>query len=114
LPITKAYIEQNVVNLALRRVSVRGIVAFISIAFDYPIPIGTVQNIVIKNAKKARTINEKYDLSKVNKAAYDEIFQGNKPILTIVDIETYFLALLSLEDSRDADTWGLRLLECKD
>src|SRR6516165_7766097 len=44
----------------------------------------------------------------------DEIFQNRRPVLVGADIASTYCFLLSDEDHRDADTWGVRLLELKD
>ena len=44
----------------------------------------------------------------------DEIFQAGDPVLVGVDAKSTFCFLLSLEQHRDADTWGVRLLELVD
>src|SRR5208337_902224 len=44
----------------------------------------------------------------------DEIFQARDPVLVGVDAASTFCFLLSPEEHRDADTWGIRLLELVD
>lgn len=41
----------------------------------------------------------------------DEIFQGQQPCLTVVDGRSFLVLNLSAEQSRDATTWGVTLLE---
>ena len=60
---------------------------------------------------RARAINGSYDLASVRVGAHDEIFQAGRPVLVGVDTASTFCYLLSQEDHRDADTWGVRLLE---
>jgi hypothetical protein len=60
---------------------------------------------------RARAINDSYDLAAVGVRAHDEIFQAGHPVLVGVDTASTFGYLLSREDHRDADTWGVRLLE---
>ena len=43
--------------------------------------------------------------------AHDEIFQAGAPVLVGVDVASTYCYLLSQEEHRDADTWGVRLLE---
>ena len=42
------------------------------------------------------------------------LFQASDPVLVGVDAASTFCFLLSLEEHRDADTWGIRLLELAD
>ena len=64
--------------------------------------------------EQARSCNEQQDLSGIRIGAHDEIFQGGRPVLAGVDTDSTYCYLLSLEDHRDADTWGVRLLEAQD
>ena len=43
--------------------------------------------------------------------AHDEFFQAGQPVLIGVDVDSTSWYLLSLEDQRDAVTWGVRLLD---
>ena len=54
------------------------------------------------------------DLSRILIGLLDEIFQAGDPVLVGVDAKSTFCFLLSLEQHRDADTWGVRLLELVD
>jgi hypothetical protein len=46
--------------------------------------------------------------------AHDEIFQAGHPVLVGADVASTYCYLLSQEEHRDADTWGVRLLELAD
>src|SRR4029453_8257269 len=54
------------------------------------------------------------DLAGVRIGAHDEIFQAGHPVLVGVDTASTYCYPLTLEDHRDADTWGVRLLELVD
>ena len=82
--------------------------------FDYPISLGTVHNIVHGPVPHARRINQQHDLSTIRIGLLDEIFQANDPVLVGVDAQSTFCFLLSQEEHRDGDTWGIRLLELVD
>jgi hypothetical protein len=115
LPVTKTWLEQLVLGLVLIcHSSYRGVVELLSDVFDYRISPGTVHNIVHSTVAQAQRINDRYDLSGVRFGAHDEIFQGRQPVLVGVDTDSTFCYLLSLEEHRDAETWGLRLLELMD
>ena len=55
--------------------------------------------------------NQGQDLAGVRIGAHDEIFQAGHPVLVGVDTASTYCYLLSLEDHRDGETWGVRLLE---
>ena len=52
-----------------------------------------------------------YELSGIRESAADEIFHRHQPILTTIDIPSRFCALLAKETHRDADSWGVHLLD---
>src|SRR5256885_941369 len=62
----------------------------------------------------ARQATARQDLAGVRLGAHDEIFQAGRPVLVGADVASTYCYLLSLEEHRDADTWGVRLLELTD
>jgi hypothetical protein len=115
LPVTKARIRQIVLGLVLICHSpLRGVVEFLRDFFDYSLSVGTVHNILQQAVAVARQHNTAQDLSSIRISAHDEIFQNNQPVLVGADVDSTYCFLLSLEEHRDAETWGVRLLEAKD
>jgi hypothetical protein len=115
LPVRKPWLRQLVLGLVLICHSpLRGVCELLADVFDYPLSLGTVHHIVHQAVASARTINSRQDLSGVRIGAHDEIFQAGKPVLVGVDTSSTYCYLLSQEDHRDADTWGVRLLELAD
>jgi hypothetical protein len=115
LPVTKAWLRQLILALTLIcHSSLRGVVELLEDVFDYSISVGTVHNVLRGAVARARSCSEQQDLSRVRIGAHDEIFQSGRPVLVGVDADSTYCYLLSLEDHRDADTWGLRLLELQD
>jgi hypothetical protein len=76
--------------------------------------VGTVHNIMQEAIDKARLHNGSQNLANVDIAGLDEIFQNRQPVLVGADIRSTYCFLLSAEEQLDGDTWGIRLLECKD
>jgi len=112
LPVTKAWLKQVVICLLLIcHSSYRGVIELFRAVFDSPISLGTVHNIAKEAALEAREINNTQDLSKVSVGAHDEIFQSRKPVLVGMDVESTYCYLMGLADHRDADTWGIHLLD---
>jgi hypothetical protein len=115
LPVTKSWIQQFVLGLVLiGHCPLRGVIEICRDFLDHDISLGTVHNIVHRSVKQARQINDQMDLSPVRVGAHDEIFQKKQPVLVGVDARSTYCYLLSCEDHRDADTWGVRLLELKE
>jgi hypothetical protein len=112
LPVTKAWLQQLTLGLVLIcHCSYRGVVELCRDLFDYSLSLGTVHNFVQRVVPLARRRNDAYDLQRVRLGAHDEIFQGDVPVLVGVDVASTYCYLLSQEEHRDADTWGVRLLE---
>jgi hypothetical protein len=112
LPVTRSRLCQIVLALVLIcHSSLRGVVEFLAAVFDYHLSLGSVVNIVHSAVARASAINDRQDLSAVRIGADDEIFQAGKPVLVGVDTRSTYCYLLSLEEHRDGDTWGVRLLE---
>ena len=112
LPVTKRWIEQFTLGLVLiGHCSIRGVVELFGDFFDHDLSVGNVHNIVHSAVENARHHNARHDLSPVRIGAHDEIFQNGQPVLVGVDVASTFCYLLSLEEHRDATTWGVRLLE---
>jgi hypothetical protein len=115
LPVTKAWLRQLILGLILYcHGSYRGVIALLADLFDIKFSLGTVHNVIHAAVARAQDINPSYDLAGVRVALHDEIFQAGRPVLVGVDSASTFCYLLSQEEHRDADTWGVRLLELTD
>jgi hypothetical protein len=115
LPVTKAWLWQLILALVLICHSpYRAVVEVLRDLLDWKVSLGTVHNIVHSAVEPARAISRTYHLAGVRIGAHDEIFQAGHPVLVGVDAASTYCYLLSLEDHRDAETWGVRLLELVD
>jgi transposase-like protein len=115
LPVTRAWLRQLILALVLICHSpYRAVVELCRDLFDWKISLGTVHNVVHGAVEPARAISRAYNLAGVHIGAHDEIFQAGHPVLVGVDTASTYCYLLSLEDHRDAETWGVRLLELVD
>ena len=112
LPVTKKWVHQLVLALILiGRCSYDGVIEILRDLFDFSISKGSVHNIAYATLEKCSKINREQDLSQIKKAALDEIYQAGDPVLVGCDTFSMYCFLLSLEDTCDANTWGVRLLE---
>jgi hypothetical protein len=115
VPVTKAWLRQLVLGLVLIcHSSLRGVVELLRDLFNHSISVGTVHNILHEAVTQARWHNVAQELSGIRIGAHDEIFQSGQPVLVGADVASTFCYLLSLEEHRDAETWGIRLLELQD
>jgi len=114
LPVTKAWLIQLVLGLVLTcHSSYRGVIQLLADLFDTPISLGTVHNLLVAAVNQATQINSSQDLSTIRVELLDEIFQGNRPVLTGVDALSTYCYLLAEAEHRDEDTWGIHLLDAK-
>ena len=115
LPVTNRLIRRLVLALILCcHSSYRGVLEVLADVLGIAISLGTIHNIARAAAESARQINDRVDLAGVRIGAHDEIFQNGRPVLVGCDVASTYCYLLSEEQHRDADTWGLRLLELGD
>jgi len=61
--------------------------------------------------RQASAINQGQDLSGIRVGLHDEIFQGATPVLAGVDAASTHCYILAAERRRDADSWGVHLLD---
>ena len=115
LPVTKQWLEQVILGLMLTcHSSIRGVIEFCRDLFDWSVSIGKVNSVLQQAVQRARPCNAQQDLSHVRIGAHDEIFQSRRPVLVGADADSTYCYLLSVEDQRDGETWGIRLLELQD
>jgi hypothetical protein len=110
--VTKRWLRQVIVALALMcRGSYLGIIEFMRDLLGWPISIGTIHNVLHAAAEQAGMINGAQDLSRIRTGLHDELFHGGKPVLAGVCAQSTYCYLLAAEEHRDADTWGVHLLD---
>ena len=115
LPVTKDWIEQFILGLTLIcHSSIRGVGELCRDLLNYPISVGKVHEVLQRAVTQASQYNQQQPLNAVRIGAHDEIFQSGRPVLVGADVASTYCYLLSLENQRDGDTWGLRLLELQD
>ena len=112
LAVTKTWLRQVIVALPLIcRSSYRGVVEFLRDLLGLPVSLGHVHDVLQAATRQASVVNRDQDLSGVRVGLHDEIFQGATPVLAGVDAASTYCYLLAAERRRDADTWGVHLLE---
>src|SRR3954451_13644376 len=112
LTVTKTWLRQVIVGLALIcHSSYRDIVEFLRDLLGLPISVGTVHHVLQSATQQAGVINQQQDLSGIRVGLHDETFHGVRPVLAGVDAASTYCYLLVAEPHRDADTWGVHLLD---
>jgi hypothetical protein len=110
--VTKTWLRQMIVGLTLIcRGSYRGVVEFLRDLLGVSISIGTVHHVLQSVTRQAGVVNHGQDLSGIRVGLHDEIFQGAMPVLAGVDAASTYCYLLAAAEHRDADTWGVHLLD---
>ena len=112
LAVTKVWLRQVIVGLTLIcHSSYRGVVEFLRGLLGLPVSVGTVHHVLQSARRQAGIINPQQDLSCIRVGLHDEVFQGATPVLAGVDAASTYCYLLAAEQRRDADTWGVHLLD---
>jgi len=112
IPVTKQWLVQVVLALIfICRASYQGVSEFFRDILDQPISKGTIHNIVYEHLATAKKINAQQDLSHVQVGLHDEIYQAGDPVLVGCCARSTYCYLLSLEETCDANSWGVHLLD---
>jgi hypothetical protein len=111
LPVTERWLRRLIVALLLLcHSSYRGVYELLRDLLHCPRSLGYIHNVARAALARARAHNGRQDLSGVGIGAHDELFQARAPVRVGVDVASTYCYLLSLEEHRDAETWGVRLL----
>lgn len=114
LPVTKDWLRQMILGLLLIcRGSFSGVMEFARDLLGVRLSVGYVHGVMQAAAAQAQQINDHADLSGIDVGLHDELFHGSTPILVGVDAASTYCYLLAAEDCRDADTWGVHLLDLR-
>src|SRR4051795_10546948 len=112
LAVTKTWLHQVIVALPLIcRSSYRGVIEFLRDLLRLPVSVGYVHDVLQAATRQASVVNGEQNLSRIRVGLHDEIFQGATPVLAGVDARSTYCYLLAAERHRDADTWGVHLLD---
>jgi transposase-like protein len=112
LAVTKTWLRQVIVGLTLIcRSSYRGVVEFLRDLLGLPVSLGHVHDVLQAATRQASVVNAEPSLLGIRVGLHDEIFQGATPVLAGVDAQSTYCYLLAAEQHRDADTWGVHLLD---
>ena len=112
LAVTKAWLHQVIVGLTLIcHSSYRGVVEFLRDLLGLPVSLGCFHDVLQSATRQADIINRQQNLSGIRVGLHDGLFQGATPVLAGVDAASTYCYLLAAEQRRDADTWGVHLLD---
>jgi hypothetical protein len=111
--VDKSQIRRAIVALAITSAnSIRAIQE--QIPLIYPgcrVSFGYIQGVIVQAQQQAACFNKTVPLANIQTIAVDEMFSQGWPVLAGIDLDSGFLFSLSVEQSRDGDTWARVLHE---
>jgi hypothetical protein len=111
LGVDKAFIDRAVAILPLLKGSVRDIRLGLNLLFGATRSVGYISETLTAAAEQATAYNLGITVPLPILGEADEIFQGRKPCLTLVDGRSFLVLNLTPAESRDGTTWGLTYLD---
>jgi transposase-like protein/nucleotide-binding universal stress UspA family protein len=114
LSVDRDVIRYAVTVLALHKGSVRDIQRALALLFGVRRSVGFISQTLQASGQRAQAYQAQsaFPLPLLGEA--DEIFQGGRPWLTVVDGRAFLVLHLAPAQARDATTWGLVLLDLEE
>jgi hypothetical protein len=94
--------------------TIRGIQLALELLFGRHCANGLLSETLQTYGKAAQQYNAQLTIPLPVLGEADEIFQGRRPCLTVVDGRSFLVLHLSAEQKRDATTWGLAFLDLQE
>jgi len=111
LTINKAFIDRTIAILPMLKGSVRDIRRALELILGVSRSVGYVSETLTAAGEQARVYNLGVTLPLPILGEADEIFQGRKPCLTLVDGRSFLVVNLTPAEARDGTTWGVTYLD---
>jgi len=111
LTVDKAFIDRTIAILPLLKGSVRDIQLGLNLLFGATRSVGYISETLTAVGERASAYNLGITVPLPILGEADEIFQGRKPCLTLVDGRSFLVLNLTPAESRDGTTWGLTYLD---
>lgn len=111
LTVNKAFIDRTIAILPLLKGSVRDIRLGLDLILGVSRSVGYISQTLAAAGEQARgySLGMRVPLPILGEA--DEIFQGRKPCLTLVDGRSFLVVNLTAAEARDGTTWGVTYLD---
>jgi hypothetical protein len=114
LTVDRQFIQQAIAILPLMTGSVRSIQTALKLLFDVRRSAGYISQTLQEAGKRAAACNAGLVTPLPVLAEADEIFQGRRPCLTVVDGRSFLVLNLTPAEARDETHWGVTFLELAD
>lgn len=112
LEVDRGFIQRAIAAfLSIVPGTVRTTQLLLELLFGVHRSVGTICQTAKELGQAAAKHHQSLPLSLLALAEADEIFQGRRPCLTLVDGRSFLVLNLSAEEHRDAITWGSLLLD---
>lgn len=111
LTVDKAFIDRTIAILPMLKGSVRDIRLGLDLILGVGRSVGYISQTLTKAGERATVYNLGITVPLPVLGEADEIFQGRKPCLTLVDGRSFLVLNLTPVASRDATTWGVTYLD---
>ena len=106
-----ALVKRAISIFPLVKGSIRDIQIGLALLFGIERSVGYIHGILAEAGERASALNEQTVARQPVLAEADEIFQGRRPCLTVVDGDSFLLLNLTPTDARDETSWGVTFLE---
>ena len=111
LRVDKAFIDRTIALLPMLTGSVRDIRWGLNLILGVERSVGYISQRLTAAGEQATAYNLGLTVPLPILGEADEIFQGRKPCLTLVDGRSFLVLNLTAAESRDSTTWGLTYLD---
>lgn len=111
LTVDEALIDRTISILPMLKGSVRDIRLGLNLLFGTTRSVGYISETLTDAGERATAYNLGTTVPLPVLGEADEIFQGRKPCLTVVDGRSFLVLNLTPAESRDGTTWGLTYLD---
>ena len=111
LTVDKSVIDRTIAIFPMLKGSVRDIQLGLSLILGAGRSVGYISETLTAAGEQATAYNRGITVPLPILGEADEIFQGRKPCLTLVDGRSFLVLNLTPAESRDGTTWGLTFLD---
>lgn len=111
LVVNEAMIKRAISIFPLIKGSTRDIQSGLEMLFGVKRSVGYINQTLHEAGRRADAYNKQMRTEQPILAEVDEIFQGRRPCLTVVDGRSFLLLNLTPVETRDETSWGVTLLE---
>jgi len=111
LTIDRRFIQRAIAVMPMLKGTVRDIQQGLRLLFGVERSAGYISQTLTAAGEQATTHNQGISVPLPILGEADEIFQGRKPCLTLVDGRSFLVVNLASAESRDGTTWGVTYLD---